>query len=72
MVSIEIKSAVSVSVTPIESELRRVTAEVEAAAQWTVSLNLSRVPRAGLSGFGLDVETVDPVCIHARSPDTVG
>ncbi|UZF48257.1 hypothetical protein [Rhodococcus rhodochrous] len=27
------------------------------------SLNLSRGSRAGLSGFGLDTETVDPVCI---------
>lgn len=44
MVSIEIKSAVSVSVTPIESELRRVTAEVEAAAQWTVSYPRSLCP----------------------------
>ncbi|WKK14868.1 hypothetical protein QYN14_26570 (plasmid) [Rhodococcus ruber] len=36
------------------------------------NLNLSRGSRAGLSGFGLDTETVDPVCIHGRLPDTVG
>lgn len=37
-----------------------------------VNLNLSRGSRAGLSGFGLDTETVDPVCVHGRLPDTVG
>ncbi len=36
------------------------------------NLNLSRGSRAGLSGFGLDTETVDPVCVHGRLPDTVG
>jgi len=42
------------------------------ATHTTINLNLSRGSRAGLSGFGLDTETVDPVCIHGRLPDTVG